>query len=83
MGFLPHVILLMNQKYLINKVNNILIVTNLFNRTSQTVKNKDNFKIGINDYMLYNNSTLIIPMNNQKIFDNSYGTSYNFYLPRL
>jgi hypothetical protein len=78
-----YLILLMNQKYLINKVNNILIVTNLFNRTSQTVKNKDNFKIGLNDYMLYNNSTLIIPMNNQKIFDNSYGTSYNFYLPRL
>jgi hypothetical protein len=77
-----YLILFMNQKYLINKINNIVILTNLFNKTSQTFKNKDNFKIGLSDYMLYN-SSLIIPMSNKKIFDNSYGTSYNVYLPRL
>ena len=78
-----YLILNMNQKYLINKINNIVIVTNLFNKTSQTVKNKDNFKMGNSDFMLYNNSLLIIPMSNKKIFDNNYGTSYNVYLPRL
>ena len=78
-----YLILFMNQKYLINKINNIIIVTNLFNKTTVTVKNKDNFKLGVNDYMLYNDSKLIIPMNNKKIFDNNYATSYNFYVPRL
>ena len=78
-----YLILFMNQKYLINKINNNILITNLLNKNYQIIKNKDNFKIGIYDYILYNDSTLIIPMINKKIFDNSYGTSYNMYIPRI
>ena len=70
------------QKYLINKINNTIILTNLFNRSSQIIKNKDNLKIGNYDYILYNDCTLIFPVLNKKIFDNSYGTSYNLYIPK-
>ena len=72
-----------NQKYLINKINNSIVLTNLLNRSSQIIKNKDNFKIGNYDFILFNESTIIIPMLNKKIFDNNYGTSYNLYVPRI
>ena len=38
-------ILFINQKYLINKVNNSIILTNLLNKQSIVIKNKDNFKL--------------------------------------
>ena len=72
-----------NQKYLINKINNSIVLTNLLNRSSQIIKNKENFKIGNYDFTLYNESSIIIPMLNKKIFDNNYGTSYNLYVPRI
>ena len=75
--------ILLKQKYLINKIDNTVIITNLSNKNSQIIKNKDYFKIGIYDYMLYNDCTLIIPMTNKKIFDNNYGTAYNLYTPRI
>ena len=77
-----YLIIYFNQKYLINKVNNTIILTNLFNKKTQIVKNKDNFKLGIYDYMVYNNATLLIPMINKKIYDNNYGTSFNMYIPK-
>ena len=77
-----YLIIYFNQKYLINKINNTIILTNLFNKKTQIIKNKDNFKLGIYDYMLYNDATLIIPMNNKKIYDNNYGTSFNMYIPK-
>jgi hypothetical protein len=70
-----------NQKYLINKIDNMVIVTSLFNKKSQIIKNKDNFKLGNYDYMMYNNCTLFIPMINKKIYDNNYGTAFNTYVP--
>ena len=78
-----YLILFFKQKYLINKINNTFIITNLFNKNSQVIKNKEYFKIGTYDYMLYNDSTLIIPMINKKIFDNNYGTSFNLYTPKI
>ena len=71
----------MNIKYLINKINNMVIITNLYNKNSQVIKNKDNFKLGTNDFILYNDCSIIIPMIAKKIFDNNYGTSYNLYMP--
>ena len=76
-------VLFFKQKYLINKINNTFIITNLFYKNSQVIKNKEYFKIGTYDYMLYNDSTLIIPMINKKIFDNNYGTSFNLYTPKI
>ena len=78
-----YLIMYMNQKYLINKINNSIILTNMFNKKSQIIKNKENFKLGLNDFILYNNSTILIPMINKKIFDNNYGVSYNMYIPRI
>jgi len=77
-----YLVLFMNQKVLINKIGNSIVFTNLVNRNSQILKNKDNFKIGYDDFLIYNDCTLIIPVTNQKIFDNNYGTSYNLYIPR-
>jgi hypothetical protein len=76
-----YLILFFNQKYLIIKNNNIVIITNLNTHKSDVIKTNDNFKIGNNDYTLYN-GTLLLSMVNKKIFDNNYGTSYNIYLPR-
>ena len=77
-----YLIVFMNQKILLNKINNNIVFTNLINKNSQILKNKDNFKIGNYDFLIYNECTLIIPVNNQKIFDNNYGTSYNLYIPK-
>ena len=73
----------MNQKFLINKINGNIVLTNIVNRNSQIIKNREFFKILNYDFLLYNDSTLIIPMTNKKIFDNNYGTSYNLYMPRI
>ena len=78
-----YLILYLKQKYLINKINNTVIITNLFNKNSQLIKNKDYFKIGIHDFMLYDVCKIIIPMINKKIFDNNYGTSFNLYTPKI
>jgi hypothetical protein len=72
-----------NLNSLINKVSNTVIITNLINKNSQVIKNKDNFKLGLNDFVLYNDSTLLLPMITKKIFDNNYGTSYNLYFPKV
>jgi hypothetical protein len=77
-----YLIVFMNQKILLNKINNNIVFTNLINKNSQILKNKDNFKIGNYDFLIYNECTLIIPVTNQKIFDNNYGTSYNLYIPK-
>jgi hypothetical protein len=71
-----------NEKYLINKVTNTIVLTNLLNKKSQIIKNGDNFKLGNNDYILYNDATVIIFAMNKQIFDNNYGTSYNLYIPK-
>jgi hypothetical protein len=76
-----YLILYMNQKYLINKINSTIVLTNLVNRNSQIIKNKDNFKIGLNDFILYNNASIIIPATVSRFFDNNYGTSFNVYTP--
>ena len=78
-----YLIIFFNQKYLINKNNNTIILTNLFYKKSQVIKNKENFKLGNYDYMLYNDCTLFIPVINKKIYDNNYGTSFNMYIPKI
>ena len=76
-----YLILFMNQKYLINKINNTIVLTNLVTRNSQIIKNKDNFKIGLYDFILYNNASIIIAVSTSKFFDNNYGTAFNVYVP--
>ena len=72
-----------NQKYLINKTNNSIVLTNLFNKNSQIIKNKDNFKIGMLDYILYNDCTLLMQVTNKTYFDNSYGRTISVYTPKF
>jgi hypothetical protein len=76
-----YLILFFNQKYLIIKNTNVVIITNLQTHKSDVIKNNDNFKLGQYDYTLYN-GTLLLSLINKKIFDNNYGTAYNIYLPR-
>jgi hypothetical protein len=80
---LSYLIKIANQKYLINKTNNSIVLTNLFNKNSQIIKNKDNFKIGMLDYILYNDCTLLMQVTNQKYFDNSNGRTISFYTPKI
>ena len=79
---LSYLFIFYGMKYLINKINNSIVITNLSNRSSQIIKNKENLKIGNYDYVLYNDSTLIFPVSSKKIYDNIYGTSYNLYIPK-
>ena len=78
-----YLIMYMNQKYLINKINNSIVLTNMSSKNSQIIKNKDTFKFGMYDFVLYNDSTLLIPMIQKKIFDNNYGVAFNTYIPRI
>ena len=72
-----------NQKFLINKIDNSIVLTNMNVRISQIYKNKDILKLGNIDFLLYNNCTLLIPLVTSKIYDNSYGVSFNYYVPRI
>lgn len=80
---LSYLIKIGNQKYLINKTNNSIVLTNLFNKNSQIIKNKENFKIGMLDYILYNDCTLLIQVTNQTYFDNRYGRTISVYTPKI
>jgi len=53
------------QKYLLNKINNSIVLTNLNTNNSQILKNGDIFKISNNDFLLYSNGTLLVPLLNQ------------------
>ena len=77
-----YLILYNNVRYLINKTGNLIVVINLYNKNIQKIKNKDSLKMLNNDYMLYNN-TVFIPMENKKIFNNDYGTSFNLLTPKI
>ena len=46
------------------------------------MRNKEYFKFDNANYLLTNNSTLLIPIENKKIFDNNNGTSYNIFIPK-
>ncbi len=74
----------LNTKYLLYKMNNnVLIITNIQNKTTKMIKNKDHFKLNNFDYLLTNNASLIVPMENKKYFDNNYGTTFNALMPRF
>ncbi len=74
----------LNTKYLFYKAqNNLLIITNIQNRNTKMVKNKEIFKMNGFDYLLTNNCSLLVPMENKKYFDNNYGTTFNTLIPRF
>ncbi len=74
----------LNTKYLIYKVqNNLLIVTNIQNKNTKMIKNKEIFKLNGYDYLLTNHCSLLVPMENKKYFDNNYGTTFNTLIPRF
>ncbi len=70
-------------KFLIYRIKGMLIVTNIHNKTTKMVKNKENIKINGNDYYSINDSSILIPMVQKKFFDNQYGTSINTFIPRI
>jgi predicted RNA-binding protein len=77
-----YLILYNNVRYLVNKTGNLIVIINLYNKNIQKIKNKDSLKMLNNDYMLHNN-TVFIPMENKKIFNNDYGTSFNLFTPKI
>jgi len=76
-----YLILYNNVRYLINKTGNLIVIINLYNKNIQKIKSKDSLKMLNNDYILYN--TVFIPMENKKIFNNDYGTSFNLLTPKI
>ncbi len=73
----------MNIKYLFYRNPQMLIITQLHNRQSRVVKNKDIFKLGPFDYLLTNQASMIVPMEQKKYFDNHYGTTFQTFMPRV
>ena len=69
-------------KYLVNKKDMNVTFINLQNKNIISINNKEYFKLENVSYLLTNNSTLIIPVENKKIFDNNNGTSYNVLIPK-
>ncbi len=78
-----YIFLYMNQKILVNKISNTIVVTNILSKKSFIVKNKESFKLGNYDFTLYNDATLILPVIVSKIFDNNYGIAFNKYVLRV
>jgi hypothetical protein len=69
-------------KYLVNKKDMNVTFINLQNKNIISINNKEYFKLENVSYLLTNNSTIIIPVENKKIFDNNNGTSYNVLIPK-
>ena len=77
-----YIIQLNKSKYLINKKNTVITFINLATKQILSYNNKDYFKLENVNYMLGNNSTLIIPLEPKKYFDNSNGMTYNILVPK-
>jgi hypothetical protein len=77
-----YLILFNKTKYLVNKKDTVITFINLQNKNIITVNNKEYFKLENVNYLLTNNSSLIIPVENKKVFDNNNGTSYNVLIPK-
>ena len=73
----------MNVKYLFYRNPQMLIITQIQNRQSRVIKNKDMFKLGPFDYLLTNQASMIVPMEPKKYFDNHYGTTFQTFMPRV
>jgi hypothetical protein len=73
----------MNVKYLFYRNPQMLIITQIQNRQSRVIKNKDIFKLGPFDYLLTNQASMIVPMEPKKYFDNHYGTTFQTFMPRV
>ena len=69
-------------KYLVNKKDMNVTFINLQNKNIISINNKEYFKLENVSYLLTNNSTIIIPVENKRIFDNNNGTSYNVLIPK-
>jgi hypothetical protein len=77
-----YLILFNKTKYLVNKKDTNLTFINLQNKNIISINNKEYFKLENVNYLLTNNSTLIIPVENKRLFDNNNGTSYNVLIPK-
>lgn len=77
-----YLIQIMNIKYLIKKIKNTILLTQCSNKKTILVKNKEYFKLANNDYLLFNNGQLLIPMIHKKLYNNQYGIVHSIYVPR-
>jgi hypothetical protein len=73
----------MNIKYLLNRTPQMLSIIQINNRQHRIVKNKEIFKLGSFDYLLTNQASIIVPMEQKRYFNNHYGTSYQTFMPRV
>ena len=71
----------LNQIYLLNKVNDNLLITNLKNKKTLVLENNNFFKLSNYNFYLTSNCTLIIPITNKKIYNNNNGMAVNYFEP--
>ena len=67
--------------YLINKVNDKLLITNLKNKKTLVLRNNSFFKLLNYNFYLINNCSLIIPITNKKVYNNNNGMAMNYFEP--
>ena len=72
-----------NNKYLLNKVGQQVLLTKLQNKKTIILKNNCFFKILNNNYYITNNNTLMVPINNKQFFDNSQNKMVQFFEPYI
>ena len=72
-----------NNKYLINKVGEQVLLTKLQNKKTIILKNNNFFKILNYNYYITNNNTLMVPINNKQIFDSTNNKMIHFFEPYI
>jgi hypothetical protein len=69
-------------KFLLYRMNQTLIITNIQTKNSKIVKNKEMVRILSYNFILTNHASLLVPMEQKRFFDNHYGTTVSTFVPR-
>jgi len=72
-----------NTKFLLYRMNQTLIITNIQTKNSKIVKNKEMIRILSYNFILTNHASLLVPMEQKRFFDNHYGTTVSTFVPKV
>jgi hypothetical protein len=72
-----------NTKFLLYRMNQTLIVTNIQTKNSKIVKNKEMVRILSYNFIVTNHASLLVPMEQKRFFDNHYGTTVSTFVPKV
>jgi hypothetical protein len=72
-----------NTKFLLYRMNQTLIITNIQTKNSKIVKNKEMVRILSYNFILTNHASLLVPMEQKRFFDNHYGTTVSTFVPKV